>query len=148
MDRKKLLTEQVLALPRVQRHGLNDALGDRAAALAASCKLRGADAVFVALAEALDQPLITLDRRSWNGHLGSSKPKHPMFGCIASQAGNCRRFKPCLRGLSRSTRGDATSCAFACLRRCAQNTPMKFLDPDTEGAEARPFHGFTPANAA
>jgi predicted nucleic acid-binding protein len=49
------------ALPRVQRHGLN-ALGDRAAALAASCKLRGADAVFVALAEALDQPLITLDR--------------------------------------------------------------------------------------
>jgi len=48
----------VLALPRVQRH----ALGDRAAALAASCKLRGADAVFVALAEALDQPLITLDR--------------------------------------------------------------------------------------
>ena len=41
----------VLALPRVQRHGLNDALGDRAAALAASCKLRGVDAVFVALAE-------------------------------------------------------------------------------------------------
>jgi predicted nucleic acid-binding protein len=52
----------VLALPRVQRHGLSDALGDRAAALAASCKLRGADAVIVALAEALDQPLITLDR--------------------------------------------------------------------------------------
>jgi predicted nucleic acid-binding protein len=52
----------VLALPRVQRHGLSDALGDRAAALAASCKLRGADAVFVVLAEALDQPLITLDR--------------------------------------------------------------------------------------
>jgi len=52
----------VLALPRVQRHGLNDALGDRAAALATSCKLRGVDAVFVALAEALDQPLITLDR--------------------------------------------------------------------------------------
>jgi predicted nucleic acid-binding protein len=51
----------VLALPRVQRHGLNDALGDRAAALAANCRLRGADAVYVALAEALDQPLITLD---------------------------------------------------------------------------------------
>jgi hypothetical protein len=31
---------------------------------------------------------------SWSGHLGSSKPKHPMFGCIASQAGNCRRFSP------------------------------------------------------
>jgi predicted nucleic acid-binding protein len=52
----------VLALPRVQRHGLNDALADRAVALAASCKLRGADAVFVALAETLDQPLITLDQ--------------------------------------------------------------------------------------
>ncbi len=52
----------VLALPRLQRHGLNDALADRAAVLAANCKLRGADAVFVALAEALDQPLITLDR--------------------------------------------------------------------------------------
>jgi predicted nucleic acid-binding protein len=37
-------------------------LGDRAVALAASCRLRGADAVFVALAETLDQPLITLDR--------------------------------------------------------------------------------------
>jgi hypothetical protein len=28
----------------------------------------------------------------------------------------------------------ATSWAFACLRRCAQNAPMKFLDPDTESA--------------
>src|SRR5450631_4342108 len=37
----------VLALPRVQRHGLGDALGDRAAALAANCRLRGADAVYV-----------------------------------------------------------------------------------------------------
>jgi predicted nucleic acid-binding protein len=52
----------VLALPRMQRHGLNDALSDRAAALAARCKLRGADSVYVALAEALDEPLITLDQ--------------------------------------------------------------------------------------
>jgi predicted nucleic acid-binding protein len=52
----------VLALPRVRRHALNDALADRAASLAARCKLRGADAVYVALAEALDQPLITLDQ--------------------------------------------------------------------------------------
>jgi predicted nucleic acid-binding protein len=52
----------VLALPRVQRHPLSDALADRAASLAARCKLRGADAVYVALAEALDQPLITLDQ--------------------------------------------------------------------------------------
>jgi predicted nucleic acid-binding protein len=52
----------VLALPRMQRHGLNDALSDRAAALAARCKLRGADAVYVALAEALDEPLISFDQ--------------------------------------------------------------------------------------
>jgi predicted nucleic acid-binding protein len=52
----------VLALPRVQRHGLTDELSDRAAALAARCKLRGADAVYVTLAESLDEPLITLDQ--------------------------------------------------------------------------------------
>jgi predicted nucleic acid-binding protein len=49
-------------LPRVHRYALNDVLADRAASLAARCKLRGADAVYVALAEALDQPLITLDQ--------------------------------------------------------------------------------------
>ena len=52
----------VLAIPRLQRHGLNDALADRAAALAARCRLRGADAVYVALAEALAETLITLDQ--------------------------------------------------------------------------------------
>jgi predicted nucleic acid-binding protein len=52
----------VLALPRLQRHGLTDELWDRAAAVASRCKLRGADAVYVALAEALDEPLITLDQ--------------------------------------------------------------------------------------
>ncbi|MGO9515318.1 MAG: PIN domain-containing protein [Steroidobacteraceae bacterium] len=52
----------VLALPRVQRHELSHPLADRAAALAARCKLRGADAVYAALAEALEAPLITLDQ--------------------------------------------------------------------------------------
>jgi len=52
----------VLALPGLQRHELTDALADRAALLAARCKLRGADAVYVALAEALEAPLISLDR--------------------------------------------------------------------------------------
>ena len=52
----------VLALPGVLRHELSDPLADRAAALAARCKLRGADAVSVAVAEALALPLITLDR--------------------------------------------------------------------------------------
>jgi predicted nucleic acid-binding protein len=52
----------VLALPGLQRHELTDALADRAALQAARCKLRGADAVYVALAESLDAPLISLDR--------------------------------------------------------------------------------------
>jgi predicted nucleic acid-binding protein len=60
----------VLALPRMQRHGLNDALSDRAAALAARCKLRGADAVYVALAEALDEPLISLDQEILDRSMG------------------------------------------------------------------------------
>jgi predicted nucleic acid-binding protein len=52
----------VLALPGLQRHELTDALADRAAAQASRCKLCGADAVYVALAEALEAPLISLDQ--------------------------------------------------------------------------------------
>jgi predicted nucleic acid-binding protein len=52
----------VLALPGLQRHELTDALADRAALQAARCRLRGADAVYVALAEALGAPLISLDQ--------------------------------------------------------------------------------------
>lgn len=51
-----------MALPGVLRHELSDPLADRAAGLAARCKLRGAEAVYVALAEALETPLITLGR--------------------------------------------------------------------------------------
>jgi predicted nucleic acid-binding protein len=52
----------VLALPGLQRHELSDALADRAALHAARCRLRGADAVYLALAEALEAPLISLDQ--------------------------------------------------------------------------------------
>ena len=51
----------VLAVPRLQHHEFTDPMADRAAALAARCKLRGADAVYVSLAEALELPLISLD---------------------------------------------------------------------------------------
>ena len=67
----------VLALPRVRRHALNDALADRAAALAARCRLRGADAIYVALAEELDQPLVTLDQEILDrssGVIGTTTP--------------------------------------------------------------------------
>jgi predicted nucleic acid-binding protein len=52
----------MLALPRIQRHECTDLLADRAAALASRCSLRGADAVYVSLAESLDVPLISLDQ--------------------------------------------------------------------------------------
>lgn len=52
----------VLAMPRLQRHAFTNPMADRAAILAASCKLRGADAVYVSLAEALGLSLVSLDR--------------------------------------------------------------------------------------
>jgi len=42
---------------------LDEALAARAAEIAATCRLRVSDAVYVALAERLDQPLVTLDRQ-------------------------------------------------------------------------------------
>ena len=80
----------LLTLPRLQRHGLDHALGDRAAALAASCKLRGADAVFVALAEALDQPLITLDREILERASRIVETDAPDVWVNRNQAGNRR----------------------------------------------------------
>lgn len=51
----------VLAMPRLRRHEFTAPAADRAAVIAASCKLRGADAVYVSLAEALGRPLVSLD---------------------------------------------------------------------------------------
>jgi predicted nucleic acid-binding protein len=52
----------ILALPRLERHEFTDAMADRATVLAVRCKLRGADAVYVSLADSLDLPLISLDQ--------------------------------------------------------------------------------------
>jgi predicted nucleic acid-binding protein len=50
------------ALPGLQSHELGMALADKAWAIAVRCRLRGADAVYVALASQLRTPLISLDR--------------------------------------------------------------------------------------
>jgi predicted nucleic acid-binding protein len=50
------------SLPGLQRHYLDDGLTEKAWTLAARCRLRGADAVYVALAALLRAPLISLDR--------------------------------------------------------------------------------------
>lgn len=52
----------VLKVPLLQRHGFDDNLADHAYALAVRHRLRGADAVYVALAEHVAMPLLTWDR--------------------------------------------------------------------------------------
>ena len=53
---------EIQSEPRVQLYSVNAALGDAAARLAAHLLLKGSDAVYVALAEGLDVPLVTRDR--------------------------------------------------------------------------------------
>lgn len=51
----------VLKVPFLLRHGFDDDLADHAYTLAARHRLRGADAVYLALAEHLAAPLLTWD---------------------------------------------------------------------------------------
>ncbi|MEX2228310.1 MAG: type II toxin-antitoxin system VapC family toxin [Dehalococcoidia bacterium] len=51
------------AIPAIGWRSLDEEEGDRAGRVAAAFAVRGADAVYVALAEALDVPLVTWDRR-------------------------------------------------------------------------------------
>ncbi|NOX63239.1 MAG: PIN domain-containing protein [Chloroflexi bacterium] len=48
--------------PRLMIMAVDASLGERAAAIAGSHRIRGCDAVYVALAQMLNIPLITLDR--------------------------------------------------------------------------------------
>lgn len=52
----------IVQLPGVRLVNLRQQLGARAAQLATDLRLRGADAVYVAVAESLNLPLITWDR--------------------------------------------------------------------------------------
>jgi predicted nucleic acid-binding protein len=52
----------LLRLPALRLAALDEELSERAARLAADLALRGADAVYAALAQALGVPLATLDR--------------------------------------------------------------------------------------
>ncbi|HSH80214.1 MAG TPA: type II toxin-antitoxin system VapC family toxin [Herpetosiphonaceae bacterium] len=53
------------ALPEIHLFPLDKALGQRAAELAIDLRLRGADAIYVAVAEQLGLPLITWDREQF-----------------------------------------------------------------------------------
>ena len=52
---------RVLRLPRLRLVAIDAGLGERAAEIAAELRLRGADAVYVAVAERLGLPLVTWD---------------------------------------------------------------------------------------
>jgi predicted nucleic acid-binding protein len=55
------LAEQLARLPELRLVTIDGPVGTRAAEIAAHLKLRGADAVYVAVAERLDLPLVTWD---------------------------------------------------------------------------------------
>lgn len=52
---------EILRTPRLRIVGLNEQLGRQAARIAADLRLRGADAVYVAVAQCLCIPLVTWD---------------------------------------------------------------------------------------
>ena len=65
--------------PLLTIHALDDSLGEAAARLAIDARLRGADAVYVALASRLDAPLVTLDREMMERGAASARivgPSH------------------------------------------------------------------------
>ena len=62
-DRAVALAAALRGLPNQTLVPLDEALADRAAALAATARLRGADAVYAAVAQQYGTTLITLDRQ-------------------------------------------------------------------------------------
>ncbi len=62
-DRAVALAEALRGLPNQTLVPLDESLADRAVALAATARLRGADAVYAAVAQQYGTTLITLDRQ-------------------------------------------------------------------------------------
>lgn len=62
-DRGLALTRALRGLPHQTLVPLDEALADRAAGLAAAASLRGADAVYAAVAQQYGATLVTLDRQ-------------------------------------------------------------------------------------
>lgn len=56
------VVEQILTRPNLRIYSIDHSLGLEAAHLASQLRLRGADAVYVALAQSLNVPLVTWDK--------------------------------------------------------------------------------------
>ena len=70
--------DRLLRLANLRLIPLDRVLAGSAASLAAGLKLRGADAVYVAVAQLLDLPLVTLDREQLaraGGAVTASRPE-------------------------------------------------------------------------
>ena len=67
----------ILQLPSLKVVNIGHEVGLEGANLAARCGLRGADALYVAVAQALDIPLVTLDREQRERGAGCAKVLSP-----------------------------------------------------------------------
>jgi predicted nucleic acid-binding protein len=61
-----LIVQQIRQLPTLQLITVDDALGQLAAQIASTYRLRGADAVYLAVAQRLQIPLVSWDREQLN----------------------------------------------------------------------------------
>jgi len=69
--------DTILQGPLVELHPVTAELGQAAAVLATSCRLRGCDAVYAALASTLQVPLVTLDRQQLERAAGAAETRRP-----------------------------------------------------------------------
>lgn len=69
--------ETLLQGPLVELHPVTAELGRAAAELATTCRLRGCDAVYAALARSLQVPLVTLDRQQLERAIGAVETRRP-----------------------------------------------------------------------
>ena len=87
-DRAVALAAALRGLPNQTLAPLDEALADRAAALAATARLRGADAVYAAVAQQYGTTLITLDRQQLDRLPPLASTAHPADVLSETEAGD------------------------------------------------------------
>jgi predicted nucleic acid-binding protein len=75
----KKIVQSLITAPFVQLVPISNTLAHRAAIIAADYQIRGCDAVYVALAEALGEELITLDKQQGERANVVVEVSHPTF---------------------------------------------------------------------
>jgi predicted nucleic acid-binding protein len=80
-----LIVQQIRQLPTLQLIAVDDVLGQMAAQIASTYRLRGADAVYLAVAQRLQIPLVSWDREQLNRATGLVSTYQP--GEVVGRAG-------------------------------------------------------------